>query len=64
VLRRALEQEREWASLVPGYDQVMSSDRRLGSGMTPYLRSLSKLEAERQLKVYTQQVTTQQQERV
>jgi len=56
VLRRALEQEEEWASMVPGYNEVMRSDQRLGSGMTPYLRSLSKLEAERQLKVYTQQV--------
>jgi hypothetical protein len=55
VLWRALAQEKEWASLVPDYEEVMSSDRRL-SGMTPYLRSLSKLEAERQLKVYTQQV--------
>jgi len=52
TLRRALEIEEEWARIVPGYEEMMASNRR-DMTLTPYLRSLSKLEAARQLNIYS-----------
>ena len=60
LLRKALEQEAEWAARVPGYEETMglssSGERHAQLSLTPYLRSLSKLEAERQLENFTRSV--------
>eukprot|EP00804_Cyclotella_cryptica_P020981 CCRYP_009306-RC/>CCRYP_009306-RC protein AED:0.21 eAED:0.21 QI:204/0.85/0.75/1/0.85/0.75/8/0/868 len=46
LLKQAIKREQEWCANVPDYDKVMS---RASSGMTPLERSLSKLEASRQV---------------
>ena len=46
LLKQAIKKEEEWCANVPDYDRVMS---RAKYGMTPLERSLSKLEAERQV---------------
>ena len=46
LLKQAIKREQEWCANVPDYDKVMSRPK---SGMTPLERSLSKLEAERQV---------------
>ena len=46
LLKQAIKREQEWCATVPDYDKVMS---RSNSGMTPLERSLSKLEAQRQV---------------
>lgn len=60
LLRKALEQEAEWAARVPGYEETMGlgskGEQRAQLSLTPYLRSLSKLEAERQLENFTRSV--------
>ena len=59
LLRAALEAESEWAERVPGYEDTMQS-RRGGRGgdleLTPYLRSLSKLNAERELEQWSRKI--------
>lgn len=46
LLKAAIKREQEWCANVPDYDIVMS---RPSSGMTPLERSLTKLEAQRQV---------------
>jgi 2,3-bisphosphoglycerate-dependent phosphoglycerate mutase len=46
LLKQAIKREQEWCANVPDYDIVMS---RKSTGMTPLERSLSKLEAQRQV---------------
>ena len=54
LLRKALEQEAEWAARVPGYEETMglssSGERHAQLSLTPYLRSLSKLRQSDSLK--------------
>jgi len=46
-----MKRELEWCNNVPGYEQVMAQS----AGMTPLQRSLSKLEAEREVQKYAAQ---------
>lgn len=46
LLKQAIKREQEWCASVPDYEKVMA---RRNSAMTPLERSLSKLEAERNL---------------
>mmetsp|Transcript_21216 Transcript_21216/g.44552 ORF Transcript_21216/g.44552 Transcript_21216/m.44552 type:complete len:911 (-) Transcript_21216:2083-4815(-) len=46
LLKQAIKREQEWCANVPDYDKIM---KRKNSAMTPLERSLSKLEAERNL---------------
>mmetsp|Transcript_22359 Transcript_22359/g.40111 ORF Transcript_22359/g.40111 Transcript_22359/m.40111 type:complete len:911 (-) Transcript_22359:158-2890(-) len=53
LLKQAIKREVEWCSNVPDYEKVMS--RSTTAAMTPLQRSLSKLEAERQVQTYAAQ---------
>ena len=53
LLKEAIKREVEWCSNVPDYEKVMS--RSINRAMTPLQRSLSKLEAEREIQNWAAQ---------
>lgn len=59
LLKQAIKREVEWCATVPDYDKVMSRAR---SSMTPLERSLSKLEAQRQVQQYAMGFTDEAEE--
>ena len=60
LLKQAIKREKEWCTKVPGYEKVMS--RSANAVMTPLQRSLSKLEAQREVQTWAAQYATDEEE--
>ncbi|KAL9186189.1 hypothetical protein ACHAXT_005427 [Thalassiosira profunda] len=60
LLKQAIKREVEWCAKVPGYEWIMS--RSSNAALTPLQKSLSKLEAQREVQEYAAQFQTDEEE--